>query len=125
MLQRNYSKFRANSGLLEDEALNLGIDSYIYGYPLVLMDLTRAISTNASRPSARAAPVNQFCHVKIVPDHTMTTVIRPNTDTLDSFAWLDIAKEPIVLSVPSTRDRYRLLQMLDAWTNVFASPGTR
>jgi hypothetical protein len=125
MLQRNDSKFRANSGLLEDEALNLGIDAYIYGYPLVLMDLTRAISTNASRPSARAAPVNQFCHVKTVPDHTMTTVIRPNTDTLDSFAWLDIAKEPIVLSVPSTRDRYRLLQMLDAWTNVFASPSTR
>ena len=125
MLQTNDSKFRAYSSLLEDEALNLGIDAYIYGYPLVLMDVTRAISTNVSRPSARAAPANQFWHVKTLPDDTMTTVIRPNTDILDSFAWLDIVKEPIVLSVPNTGDRYYLLQMLDAWTNVFASPGTR
>jgi len=125
MLQTNDSRFRASSGLLEDEALNLGIDAYIYGYPLVLMDVTRALLTNAPRPSARAAPINQFCHVKTFPDDTMTTVIRPNTDTLDSCAWVDLAKQPMVLSVPNTGERYHLLQMLDAWTNVFAAPGTR
>src|SRR5213075_2211822 len=32
---------------------------------------------------------------------------------------------PIVLSVPDTGKRYYAMQILDAWTNVIASPGTR
>src|SRR5262249_55021270 len=34
-------------------------------------------------------------------------------------------KEPMILSVPEMGQRYYLFQMIDAWTNVFASPGTR
>jgi hypothetical protein len=39
-------------------------------------------------------------------------------------AWVDVLKEPMVLTVPEM-SRYYLMQMMDAWTNVFASPGTR
>src|SRR5262249_35220105 len=71
------------------------------------------------------APVNQFLHIREFPDYTMTDVVSPNADTLYSTAWLDLTKEPIILSVPDTGKRYYLMEMLDAWTNVFASPGTR
>src|SRR5262249_25607505 len=39
--------------------------------------------------------------------------------------WLDLAKEPYVLSLPDEDSRYYLMPMLDAWTNVFEVPGTR
>jgi len=99
---------------LEAEAIaTLG---YIYGYPLVLMDATRAVST---------PPVNRFKHVTEFPDDTFTDVVSPNVDTLYSIAWLDLGKEPIVLGVPDLGRRYYTMELLDAWTNVIASPGTR
>jgi hypothetical protein len=111
--------------LREEEALRIGIDAYIYGYPLVLMDVTRRVATAAPKVTDRKAPINQFRHNRAFPDHTFTTVVSPNADTLYSIAWLDLAKEPMVLSVPDTSKRYYLMQLLDAWTNVFAVPGTR
>ncbi len=100
--------------------------AYIYGYPLVLMDVTRAKFTNVSHPTdSGSAPTNQFGNIKAFPDATFTDVVSPNADTLYSSAWLDLQKEPIVLSVPDTHGRYYLMPMLDGWTNVFASPGKR
>jgi hypothetical protein len=101
-------------------------DGYIYGYPLVLMDATRAKLTNLPHPlPAGLAPINQFGHMKAFPDSTFTDVVSPNADTLYSSAWLDLDRAPIVLSLPDTHGLYYLMPMLDGWTNVFASPGKR
>src|SRR5215472_1019187 len=101
-------------------------ESYIFGYPLLLMDATRAKLSNVPHSTeVGSAPMNQFAHMKTFPDASFTEVVSPNADTLYSQGWLDLAKEPIVLSVPDTHGRYYLMPMLDAWTNVFASPGKR
>lgn len=104
-------------------------EAYIYGFPLVVMDETRGVSTAVSKPMAvngvSKAPVNQFAHYRSFPDDTFKDIVTPNADTLYSFAWLDLSKEPQVLLLPDAGDRYYLAPMLDAWTNVFFSPGTR
>jgi hypothetical protein len=97
----------------------------IYGFPLVIMDLTRQVFTAVAAPNANGAPVNQFGNKKEFPDATFTDVVRPNADTLYSAAWVDTGKEPVVLSVPDTQGRYYLLPSLNYWTDVFASPGSR
>jgi hypothetical protein len=117
---------RAESPPLEPSELErIAREAYVFGYPLVLMDVTRAVSTAVARPAGTKAPANRFAHVRAFPDPSFKEVVSPNADTLYSVAWLDLSREPIVLSVPDTGGRYYLMPMLDAWTNVFASPGER
>ncbi len=69
--------------------------------------------------------MNQFYHAPEFPDATFTDVVRANADTLYSFLWFDVSKEPLVIDVPDSGGRYYLLPMLDMWTDIFASPGKR
>src|SRR5215469_15414344 len=64
-------------------------DAYIYGYPLLLMDVTCAKVTNVPQSTPLgAAPPNQFSNIKAFPDATFTDVVSPNADTLYSSAFL-------------------------------------
>jgi len=109
----------------EKAALEAGIEAVAYGFPLVIMDATRKKMTNVASIEATMAPVNQLANMPAFPDASFKDVVRANVDTLYSVAWLDLTAEPIVLSVPETDGRYYLMPMLDAWTNIFASPGKR
>src|SRR5215475_261164 len=112
--------------LSEQEAHAIGVDAYLYFYPLVTMDLTRKQFTNIEPGKEFGkGPMNMFTNVPEYPPANLKTVVRPNFDTLYSLAWLDLTKEPMVISVPDTSGRYYLLPMLDMWTDVFASPGWR
>lgn len=111
--------------LNEEAAAKIAAEAYIFGFPLVLMDVTREVMTAVPNSAGRKAPINQLGHLRQFPDASFTDVVSPNVDTLYSFAWLDLKHEPMVLSVPDADRRYYLMPLLDAWTNVFASPGSR
>ena len=68
---------------------------------------------------------DQFAHFRTYPDSAFTDRASPNADTLYSVAWLDLSRGPVVLSVPDMGNQYHLCRCCDAWTNVFAAPGTR
>ncbi|SFK50855.1 DUF1254 domain-containing protein [Methylocapsa palsarum] len=109
-----------------DEAHAIGVDAYLYFYPLVTMDVSRKQFTNIEQgKEIGRGPMNSFINVPEFPAADFRSVVRPNFDTLYSIAWLDLANEPIVVSAPDTNGRYYLLPMLDMWTDVFASPGWR
>jgi len=103
--------------LTADEAYSLGTQAYLYAYPLVLMERTRAATPNR--------PPNQFVHAPAYPGPDARNVVRPNVDTLYSTAWLDLSREPVLMTVPDMGSRYYLIQFLDAWTETFSVPGTR
>jgi len=109
----------------EKEAARLGVEAYVYGYPLVTMEFTRRVMTNAAAPGDHHAPMGQFYKARVYPDAKFRDVTAPNADTLYSTAWLELSKEPYVLSLPDMGDRFFLMPMLDGWTNVFEVPGTR
>lgn len=115
--------------LTDQQFHHIGVKAYIYAYPIVLMDVSKQVATNVSAPVQKGtrfqAPINQFANMSSFPTADFKDVVRPNADTLYSSAWLDLAKEPMILSVPDTEDRYYLMPLLGAWTDVFASPGKR
>ena len=108
-----------------EELARIAQELYVYAYPLVLMDVTRRVTTNTERPQGMRAPMNMFAHLAEFPDASFTEVVRPNADTLYSSLWLDVTEEPLVVSVPDSWGRYYLLPLLDMWTDVFAAPGAR
>lgn len=107
-----------------DRNYDIGVDAYIYAYPMMLMEITRRVSTNVEAPTGNLAPMNQFAHLRGFPDSSFKEVVRPNVDTLYSIVWFNVSEEPLILSVPDN-DRYCMMPMLDWWTEVFAVPGTR
>jgi hypothetical protein len=108
-----------------EQAVSDAIDVYTYGYPLITMDMTRKIYSNVATPTDSRAPMGQFIRMRNYPavdDHTVTA---PNADTLYTMLWLDVSKEPWVVSVPDMGNRYYMLPLVDGWTEVLQSPGTR
>ncbi len=108
---------------LENESYTIGVQAYIYGLAPVIMQRTENNFTGTPGPTH--APVNQFGCVTHLATPNDTIIVTPNTDTLYSSAWLELGKEPIILHVPDTNGRYYVMQIMDAYTNTFASVGRR
>lgn len=114
----------ASAQVPPDEAIQIALDAYVYGYSLVTTDVTRIQMSNVSAPDELHAPLNQFLNVKRYPPADYRGVSAPNADTLYSVAWLDL-KEPQVFSHPDMGNRFHLFPMVDLWMTIFASPGSR
>ena len=69
--------------------------------------------------------MGQFAHHRTFPTPTTQNIAGSNVDTLYSIAWLDLSKGPYVLHLPDEGDRFYLMPILDAWSEVIGSPGTR
>jgi len=104
----------------EKLALRDGAQAYLIGYPLVTMQATRQALV---QPPAQ---MNAFIHARYLPDaRNAVNVISPSRDTVYSTAWLDLRDGPVIIEQPDMGDRFWLMPVLDAWTNVVADPGTR
>lgn len=107
------------------DAKAIALDAYVYGYPLVTMEMTRRVMTNVASVEGPRAPMGQLMRMREYPNADFRDVTAPNADTLYTNGFIDVKDEPWVLSLPDANDRYYLFPMLDGYTNVFEVPGKR
>jgi hypothetical protein len=115
---------RSSKPLGEEEASKIGLEAYVYGFPVVEMYRLRYNSAFNPATTVRI-PINQFRHRRELIDHNYSAVVSPNSDTLYTSAWLDLTNEPLLLHVPDSKGRYYVFQFIDFFTNNVALVGTR
>ena len=117
--------FAAESTLTPDEARGLTKEAYIFGYPLVENYRTMFYYAVDKASREYKGPFNAVVHMGR-PYTPQDSIASPNNDTVSSFAWLDLRREPVVLTVPKIdKTRYFSITLVDLYTFNFASIGTR
>ncbi|SAL57090.1 DUF1254 domain-containing protein [Caballeronia humi] len=111
---------KTSGGWLKDQVA----DAYTFGFPLVASDVARERAAGGDGTRPGQAPLNTLRHASALPPVGVTGA--PSVDTLESTAWLDVAKEPVLVSLPAApRGRYYDARAFDAWTNVLYSSAER
>src|SRR4051794_27501710 len=77
--------------LVEDtEEFKIASDAYVFGYPLVTMEVTRRVVTNVQAPVGSRGPMGQLIKLRSYPDANFRDVTAPNADTLYTTAFMDV-----------------------------------
>ena len=114
----------------EEWANSVGIQNYVFGLPLTIFERERKLrldpaAVEKAKKFAPAAPINQLGHMKGLATADDIMPYTPNNDTVYSGALLELADEPIILTVPDIQDRYWSVEVADCYTENLFYIGTR
>ena len=87
---------------------------YLYGFPLIVTEATH-----------RGSDDKGLVHLRKFPTEKITKVVKLNMDTLYSLGWTQLRNTPYIAHIPKITERYYLFPIMDAYTNVVESIGTR
>jgi hypothetical protein len=90
----------------EQTAYFSGVYAYAYGFPLVMMDVTRQVMTATPSSGEYSAPINQFHRIRDFVDPDFKNVVRISRNSLWATAVVDLDAEPVVFSHPATKGHY-------------------
>lgn len=109
----------------ETYAYSLGMQAYVFGFPWAFLADQRWQRTNPAGKAGFKAPMNQFAHSRELRTASHRLGGTPNNDTVYSFAWLDVSKEPLILSHPDMGKPYFTFEIAGFDSDNFAYVGTR
>ena len=117
------------------QAYALGVQAYLWGYPMVVMQKSRDAMTKGgdspvtpdqfNQSGLLFAPVNQVASAWGMLGPKFSAVQSGNSDTQYSVTWFDSSEAPYVLHLPDAKGRYYTYQFIDAFTNNFHYASTR
>jgi hypothetical protein len=116
----------ANITASPDEARGIVKDAFIYAYPMLFNYKTMYDQAIDPASKSYVGGFGKFRNYSTPYGPENREIVTPNNDTPYSWAWLDLRREPWVLSVPAIPDnRYYVFQWIDLFTYNFAYVGSR
>jgi hypothetical protein len=116
----------------EENAYTLGVQAYAVGFPWIHLSKIRWRIQNV-KPTGDVdgmiayAPLrNTIWQASRLPDYHARTGVMPNADTAYGVGWLNVGKEPVIVTVPKVSDnRYYTIEFSSIDGDNFAYVGTR
>ena len=115
---------KAEEKVKEEAAYVVGMEEYVYGFPLVLAEITRHVETAVPKAGELAAPINQFSRVRGYIPWNFVNVVRVSFNSLWSWAALDF-QEPVIVTFPDGQGVPTAFRVVNEWTDVVATGGSR
>ena len=102
---------------LEALAYSHALQAYLFAYPLFITERERLRreKLTAPVPFEPAAPINQLGHMTAISSAKGDLPFSPNVDTVYTGVSLDLTKEPVILDMPAIKDRYAVVQVVNAY----------
>ena len=111
-------------GIAETKAI--AEEAFIYGLPLVMNYAVMNEFVLDKNSGQYKGPFNEIVNEARVFTYKDTAVVTPNSDTPYSMLWLDLRREPMVISVPAVeRKRYYSVQLIDGNVYNYGYIGSR
>jgi len=112
---------QCQAAALDPEAVlaqTVGLQGFIYGYPIVDMLRQQHSETHRVRSDQPvAAPINTIAvYPGVLTPATQGQLRAANADTLYLNAWVDLSKGPVLLEVPEMNGRYYTLAFMDLYS---------
>ena len=108
-------------------AYTTGMQAFIYGFPYIYNAQLRHdwVTSKRDPDVVPYAAVDYFWHAARLIDASYRDGGCPNNDTLYSVAWLDLSKEPVILSHPDMADRYFTFELMGFTSDTYGYVGQR
>ncbi|MDP2148103.1 DUF1254 domain-containing protein [Parvibaculum sp.] len=102
---------------LEALAYSIALQAYLFAFPLFITERERLRREKLTGPVPfePAAPINQLGHMTALSSAKGDMPFSPNVDTVYTGVSLDLTKEPIILDMPAIKDRYAVVQVVNAY----------
>jgi hypothetical protein len=102
---------------------SLALQAATFGAPIVAMYNLRSTVSFGANPAARPNEIWRLENIATPAIAQQLGYVTPNVDVIYGFGFMDLAQQPIILTVPNSHGRYYMVQIVDMWTNAFAYVG--
>ena len=119
--QAKYTPDQAKA--FEDWTYAVALDAANWGSPAVIMYNLRANDAVGPKPKAAPNSIWRMTDISTPELSVEAGYVTPNVNVIYGFGFLDLGPEPIILTVPDSKGRYYLVEIVDMYSNAFAYAG--
>jgi hypothetical protein len=108
---------------VHDYAYSLALQAAVWGYPLTTFYSLRYKDAVGPKPHAPPGEIWRMSDISTPKLSEESGYVTPNVNTVYGFGFMDLGPEPVILTVPNSKGRYYMVEILDAYSNAFAYAG--